>query len=579
MVTIPQMNLNKLTIIATIILASTTMVAASPAEITIFPEESSTRIDSFTSYEATIENVGPAEDTYTFTSSSTSEIDVAPRQVNLEPGQEETVNVWYNPSKDREEGTYSFSVNAKSRATGDSYTGEIVASVIRDHDVTMEVSEATQTVCRGDTATYNIEVTNEGIQKEEFQLATDYGTLSQNTLTLENDETKVVTLTASSDTETNQNFNVRATSKTSYAQDIQNVQFNVETCYSSTTSITPTQKETAAGKTAEYDVTIQNTGTREDQFTLTSNVGNFTENPVEVDGGTSETIKLEITPTTLGSQTINVEAQGRSTSTTSANLQVYNGNNMQISFENTEMAVCETERAQIQSVITNTGETEETYTLKTNRGTLQTQEVTLEPGETETVVTTVDATTLEPGTSYNVKTTATASTFEKPTKSQTSTLTVENCWDVQINTVPEVASSGTNQSTIYEINVENTGTRENTYQISYEGPEWVSIKPNNITVGPGQTETSYMYAGIPYKKQGSVQITTTAIGNNATDSQTVELVIGEEVEEAIQDDSNKITGGFSQALGNLTNAGTLVRISLAIILALILTAAILVREW
>ncbi|QGA80800.1 hypothetical protein LC1Nh_0918 [Candidatus Nanohalobium constans] len=576
------MNFQKLTILATLILATTTLAAASQAEITVFPSESSTRIDSFTSYEATIENVGPVEDTYTFTSSNNEEIDIAPQRVTLGAGQEETVNVWYNPSQDREEGTYSFSVTAESRATGSTYNGEIVATVIREHDVEMEVDRNSQTVCRGQTATYDVEVTNNGIQQEEFQLSTDQGTLSQNTVTLEDGETKQVTLTTKSDTETNQNFNLRATSTTSYAQDIENMQFNVETCYSSETSVTPTEQETAGGTTAEFDVTIRNTGTQEDEFTLSANTGEFTENPVEVDGETTETVQLEVTPEELGKNKINIEAKGRSSTSTTATLKAYNGNDMEITYPTQSVNVCENERAEVQTNIENTGETTETFNLETNRGTLQTQEAEIQPGETAEITTLVDATTLETG-NYKVKTTATASTYEEPVKTGTTTVNVENCWDVSMNVVPEVASAGENRSVVYEVQLENTGTQENTYELAYEGPEWVNIKPSNLTVGAGQTSTAYMYAGIPFKKEGNVQITATATGTNTTTSQTVELVIGKEIEEAIQDNSNQlsngITGQFSQALGNLQTSGNLVKLTAAILLALVITAAILVREW
>ena len=582
MVTIPQMNYNKITILATLIIAATTMATASQAEITVFPQESSTRIDSFTSYEATIENVGPVEDTYTFTSSSVAEIDIAPQQVNLQPGEEETVNVWYNPSQDREEGTYSFSITATSRATGDRYNGEIIASVIRDHDVNMEVSQASQTVCRGQAATYNVEVTNDGIQQEEFQLQTDYGSLSQNTVTLEDGETKTVKLTASSDTATTQNFNLRATSTTSYAQDIRNIQFNTETCFASETSVTPTQQRTAGGTTAEYDVTIRNTGTREDEFTLSAQTGQFSENPVTVEGESTETVTYSVTPTELGQRTININSEGRSSSSTQVQLRAYNGNNMEISFQNQATSVCETEQAEVQTVIENTGETDETYTLQTNRGTLEAQEIQVDVGESEAVTTTVDATQLETGT-YNVKTTATASTYNNPTKSQTATVNVENCWDLSMNVVPEVASAGENRSAIYEINLENTGTRENTYELAYEGPEWISIKPEEVTVAAGNTGTAYMYAGIPFKKEGNVQVTATAVGTNTTDTQTVELVIGKEIEEAIQDSSNQIGGGitgqFSQAVGSLSESGTTAKLGIALLLTALIVAAILGREW
>jgi hypothetical protein len=87
-----------------------------------------------------------------------------------------------------------------------------------------------------------------------------------------------------------------------------------------------------------------------------------------------------------------------------------------------------------------------------------------------------------------------------------------------------------------------------------------------------------MYAGIPFKKEGNVQITATAVGENATDTQTVELVIGQEIEEAINDNSNQITGGFTDALGNLSNSGTLSRILLAVLLTAAIVAFILLKE-
>ena len=582
MVTITQMNFAKISIIAALIISTSAMAAASPAELTVFPEESSTRIDSFTEFEVTIENVGPVEDTYTFTSSSTSEIDIRPQKVNLEAGEEEEVNVWYNPSQDTGEGTYSFSITATSRATGDRYSSDITASVIRDHEVNLKVAQRTKTVCRGDTATYELEVTNDGIQKEEFDLSTDYGRLSQDKVTLEDGETKKVTLTASSDAETVENFNVRAASTTSYSQDIRNIQFNVETCYRSEMSVTPTEAEVAGGTEAEFDLTIRNTGTKEDEFTLSSNIGQFSENPVSVEGESSETVELSVETGQLGTKTVDIQAEGRSGSSTSVQLEAYNGNNMEVSFENPAVAACETDQATVETAIENTGETDEVFALETDRGALEQEEVEVDAGETETVETAVDAARLGPGT-YELTTTATASTYGEPVKTATTEVNVENCWDVSVNAVPEVQSAGENSSVVYEVNVENTGEKGNTYELAHEGPEWISIKPKELSVGSGETETAYMYAGIPFQKEGNVQITATAVGKNATDSHTVELVVGKDIEESIKDNKdetgNSITGQFNKALKNIQDSNNVAKIALAVLLAAILTAAILVREW
>jgi uncharacterized cupredoxin-like copper-binding protein len=575
------MNVRKLLVLTALIITATGVATASQPQLTLFPEESSARIDSFTSYELTVENVGPAEDTYTLTSSSVEEIDIAPRKVTLEPGQSETLNVWYNPASQKQEGTYSYTLTATSRATGKRYSTDLTASVIREHDVSIDMVTS-KTVCRGEKAQYEVAVTNNGIQREEFSLETDYGQFSQKSVTLEEEETKTVTLTAASNTVTSENFNVRAASKTSYAQAIENVNLNVDPCYRSEMSVTPTQLETPGGAETQLDVTIRNTGTKTDQFTLSANNGRFSDNQIEVEAQSTKTETLSITPEQLGTQTINIKAEGRSTSTATAQLQVYNGNNMEVSFDQKSVKACETtEQAEVNTVIENTGETDETFTLQTTRGNLETKEVQIDAGDTETVTTTVDATRLNTGT-YDVQTTVTAASYGQPSKTSTATVTVENCWDVSMNVVPQVASAGENKSTLYEINIENTGTKQNTYELDYEGPHWISIKPDELTVGPRQTGKAYMYAGIPYKKEGNVQITATAVGTEASDSQTVELVVGQKIEQSIrnkEDQTGSLTGNFANPLTDIKAKGTLTQLAAAILLGLILTAAILAREW
>ncbi|MEF8880547.1 MAG: DUF499 domain-containing protein, partial [Candidatus Nanohaloarchaea archaeon] len=403
--------------------------------------------------------------------------------------------------------------------------------------------------------------------------------LSQNRVTLEDQETKTVTLTASSDVATAENFNVRAASTTSYSQDIRNIQFNVENCYESEVSVTPTEAEVAGGSTAEFDVTVRNIGTKEDEFTLSSNIGEFSQNPVEIDGESNEVVTLEVTPEQLGSQTVEVTAEGKSSSSNSVQMEVLNGNNMNIDFEHQSVQTCDTEKVEVETIIENTGATDETFSLQTNRGVLEEEQIEVEVGESEAVETTIDAKKMEAG-AYDVVMTATASTYGEPQKSGTASLTVNDCFDVTMNVVPEVASAGENRSVIYEINLENTGTKENTYELAYEGPSWISIKPGEVTVSPGETGKSYMYAGIPFKKEGNVQITATAVGENATDSQTVELVIGQEIEEAIKSEtpSNGITGQFADAISGI-EGNVFGQAAAAILIALLITAAILVREW
>jgi hypothetical protein len=578
-------TMKKFTTAALLITVFAGLAAASTADMTIFPKESSTKINSFTSYEVNIENVGPTKDVYDLSSNSPREVSIAPQQVELGPNQEKKVNVWYNPDTNKEEGTYSFDVTATSQASGDKYSVEGTVNVIADHQVNLQVSETSKTGCLGQQVTYNVEVTNTGLQKEEFELSTGYGELSRNRLTLEDGETQNVTLTASADEVVEENFNIVAASTTSYAQDIQNINFDTEVCYASDISLTPEQKDVAAFTETDYTVTVRNTGTKADTFTLSSNIGELEDTQLDIDGKSSEETTLTVRPETLETQEIQVTAESTVTSTDSATLNVQNGMNMALTAQNKAFTACEDEEGSIAFKVENTGVATEMYDLEVNTGELTEEELQLEPDETEVVSTEINTSNLDFGT-HDVTLTAAAQTFGQPTKTSTSTLTVENCWDLSMNVVPNVASAGENRSTIYEIQLNNTGTRENTYELSHEGPEWVSVKPQEVTIPAGESDTAYIYAGIPFQKKGEVKVTAISEGNQVRRTEEVTLLIGKDVQEAIEsqeDRLNGLTGAFSSSISNfvsdLGSADNLAKAAISIIVGLAISAVVLLSEW
>lgn len=581
---------SKLVLLSTLLTLSVAFTAASPADVTIFPQESSTRIDSYTSYEVTVENTGPVKDIYSLSSSDSSAITIAPRQVELQPGDSEVVNVWYNPETQTEAGRYSFDIRAQSRANGNTYSTQGIVNVIREHDVSLNVQEP-GSVCLGDRATYQVEVTNNGLQKETFELTSPVGEFSTSEVTLEDDETQTVELYVSSDQPREESFNVVAASTTSYAQSIQSLSFQAETCYASEVVVNPESQRVPAGTTAEYEVTVRNTGTQADEFVLQTNQGQLDESTLQIAPGSSQTTTVTFTPEELGQQTLEVTADSEVTSTGSATATVYNGMESEVTVPQQTVQACESTEASTPVTVENTGEAQETFSLQTTRGNLSTQEVSLDTGESTTVNLTYRTGDQASQASYRV--TSTASAFGEPSNSVQGTFDVENCWDLEMSIIPEVASAGENVSQVYEVRLQNTGTQQNTYELTYEGPSWVSIRDresddneHTVTVPAGETGYADIYAGIPFQKRGEVEITATAVGEQIEKSETVRLVVGEDIEEAMESDEGtggSITGAFSDAATGLINQvqgqGTLAKAALAIIVGLVLTAAILYWEW
>ncbi|WP_414837856.1 hypothetical protein ACK3SF_00420 [Candidatus Nanosalina sp. VS9-1] len=583
------MRFDKLVVATFLIVMATGVATASTAELDIFPKESSTMVDSFTSYELKVTNTGTTEDRYHLSSTHSSEIEIAPRQIpetgNLEPGESETAQIWFNPDLDREEGRYDFTLTATSQASQEDYRVSGTVEVIREHDVNLEV-ESPGSVCRGEEAKYTVFVTNGGTQAETFRLTSEGGQLSQNRVTVDSGSTETVGLTRSSDIAvTDRAFTIEASSTSSYADDAVSTSFIVESCYETDTTISPQNQRAAAFTEVSYDVTVTNEGTRSVNVPLSTNYGELEDSELSIASGDSKTTELTYTPEELGTQTLEVEVGGEAPSSASASLEVYNGQDVSVEYSSSTQDVCEAQQFEKRVTLENTGEASDTYDVSVNRGNLSESEVQLDPGEERRLEIGFDSSEYEVGESYEVETTVQSQTFDEPEKTATSTFTVENCYDLEMDVIPNIQSAGENRSVLYEIHLENTGTAQNTYSVSAEGPDWISVRPTQVTVLPGETEKSYIYAGIPYNQtDGTLEITATAEGEMVEKSETVELVIGEEVRDSIESpEGGSLTGKFFSSIsglfGSLTAAGNGTKLLISLLAGLLISAAILYREW
>jgi len=578
-------SIYKIGIITVAALLTLNMAAASTADLNIFPDQSSVKVDSFTPYEVEITNTGTVDDVYTITTTNSDEIRVAPDQVPengvLEPGESQAIQLWFNPDLDRQEGDVDFRVDAESRATGDVYSVEGTAEVIRDHNVELDV-ENPSPVCRGEEAVYTVYVTNSGTQEEVFSLSADAGQFSQQEVRIESGETETVDLTRSSNIEVNdRSFNIQAESKSSYAEDTTSTSFQVNTCYESSTSITPENQRSAALTEAQFEVTVSNEGTQSDSYTLSTSYGELEETELNVAAGDSQTTTLSYTPQQLQDRTIEVTAQGESTSSATSQLDVYNGQDVSVNFEQDSQNVCEDETIEKEFLVQNTGEAADTYSVSVSEGTISEESIELAAGEARTLQTTFNTSDYEVGETYEVEADVQSDTFSEPSKTASSEFTVEDCYNLEMDVVPNIQSAGENRSVLYEINLENTGTRKNEYRVSGEGPEWISVRPEIVNVDSGLTGKSYIYAGIPYNQvNGTEDITITATGEMVERQETVQLKIGEEVKDSLKSNQGGgITGMFRNAATSLRATGDFTKLAISIVVGLIISAVILRKEW
>ncbi len=564
-------------ILTSILIIAGTAVAA-PAEVQIFPDNPGVEINHFGEYQIDITNPGTSQDTYTVTSSE-HRLTVRPQQVTLEPGETSRVNAWFDPTEEMQAGTYTFPLKVTS-SDGQTTSKTLSANIIKEHQTSVQAPETVTTCLSGET-TVEVEVTNDGIQEETFQVISRQGSPETQQVTLQPDESRTVEITLSSDSALQETFNIISTSTSSYAQDSTEVNWNVENCYDSQLNVESEDVSGPAASTTTLEMSIENLGTREDTFNLETSYGELNTDQLTVDSGSSETFEIEVSPDQPETRQIEVTATGESQATRTIGFEAYNGMSSAVSYENSNPAVCEEySDEEVSFSVENTGELEETFTVSTDAGNLSEDSVQLEPSESETLEQSINPAAMAGEGTSEISVTSTASTFGSPVTTATASVDLQNCWDASLNVVPEVTSVGENRSTVYEIELTNTGTRQNNYTLRKEGPDWTSIQPGSLNIQPGETRTSYLYAGAPFEKQGEVKISVIAEGTEIVEERTVTLRVDEEIRRSILNgrDLSSITGRFTESVSNLTGIEVSMpdnRILISLVLGLLLAAGVL----
>ncbi len=346
-------------------------------------------------YAVDITNPGNAQDTYTV-SVNEEWSTVAPSTVEVAGGETETAYIWLQPPASMEPGSYSFQVEVDSSNTGETEILTGTLDVLSCRDVELSVDNPSQTVCRGETATYNVQVMNNGRATETYDLSTDADVvLSDDQVTLEPGESTTVQLAASGSSAGTADITVHAESTTSFASDSTTVEFTAEQCKSVDLFLTPSENTVCEGEPAEFRATVQNTGSVEDSYSLSTNVEGATVPDITLEPGESETFRINV--------------QG--------------------------------------------------------------------DAGTNTVVARVQS-----------------QTFSEVTRSEDATLQSENCYDLIVG-APDTNTIQIDREnrTLLEFALYNNGTRSNTYDLDFDGPEWADLRPQDTELRPGEQSPVFVY--------------------------------------------------------------------------------------
>jgi len=407
-------------------------------------------------------------------------------------------------------GDYEIVIEAVSLSGGERDEATLYVEMLACYGIDLS-SPPSQKICEESptSTTYTVEVENTGKYPETFalSLSDDWATVSDSEVILGPGKKKTVTVTLDppQGTTGKQIVKLTAQSTLSYAKAEIDIVLNIEDCFDFSVNLQPSHSEACVGDAGEYTLEINNKG-ETDTFTITGPENVDFELDKIVDMGTKKGfIAVIVEPETTGTFSFDVQVKSENTGTVetvTSTIDAKECRGIVVILTPSEQETCSTS-GDVEFIVTlkNTGTVGETLQLTTTAGTLETDEIFLEAGKSDTVELSV-----APDTSKTITVTATSGSVSD---SSSSTLQVENCFDAHLLISPAQISMCPCGSVDFEVTLENTGKETDTYEFVY------GDKKESITLIPGKDKKASFTVDVDCDAEAGVQeILATAVSEN-----------------------------------------------------------------
>ncbi|APH38533.1 hypothetical protein BHR79_02865 [Methanohalophilus halophilus] len=341
-----------------------------------------------------------------------------------------------------------------------------------------------------------------------------------------------------------------------------------------TTSQTVEQNESA-----EYLLTLTNTGNIEDTISLSasSSKAELNETSVNLAVGESAHVKMNVRSTDIGEHSINVMAEG-SEYKKNINTKTTVIDALDIRVDSTTKAVLNNTDVDYVITIENTGNKEHTFDLNSisDVGSLSDNNVTVDAGHSTDVTFTANSSTVGTYTS-TITATDDAESSITQTLSLVTKVNQKDIYGVSASSSPLEQVVNTTENATYAVTITNNGNTDDTYNLSVVNlqADYASLNKSSVPLDAGESETILLNVSSEYggtydvimvaQSQKSAEydsvITTTKVKDYgltlSADSYTATSKPGETVNYTL---TLKNTGNVEDnfTLSNTTNADTLI---------------------
>ncbi len=345
---------------------------------------------------ATMKNTGTNTDSYRLTADRDW---VVMPEVTLAPGEEHRVGILVAIGDPEVlPGTYDLEIEFHSARSNNVFKDNIIVKTLDCPGVVLEPTSKAFSGCMGEELAVKLIMKNLGNVVDTFDVTSTNGMLSNDSIVLESGEVKEIYLYVTP-AEGSEEITVGIKSTISYARASTAIVFTGRDCYSFELSLEPEYVRACVEDGADFAVKITNTGERDDTYSIGSNIGNTSEQGVEVLAGNVRIVVLSVVPEETGVHEVAVEVASKHEGTTS----------------------------------------------------LANAEINL-----------------------------------------------ETCYGFDVEIVPEMLLSENYSGILSSVVVDNTGMRKDNYSVRIEGPFWMDLLPEELTIDANATKKSYVYVSPVY---------------------------------------------------------------------------------
>ncbi len=465
-------------------------------------------------YEFTLRNRGTWQETFDL-SASVGWIEFSETVVTLGAGESRIIAASLNPPQGT--GYTEVVVTARSK---DSYAQDSCILKVDPKDcynAKVEIQPIEDDICLGEYAEFNIIITNTGTEDDTFSVETsaDWVVSGQETLNVPVGESSTVLILAAPDVTGVSTFSVtvRSLADDGFVRTVTGA-VNSDDCKGVAVIAYPSETEVCRGEDAIFTVTIKNTGAMENTFQLSVDLGEFESNAITLPGGASADIELVVDTSGIEDvQTIRVTAtDGQVSDSSDVRIHVTKCYDAELLVTPEVVYTCSFSDVLYTMTVENRGEMADVYTLSYNG---ESTVISLNAGDSGQAEYTYPVPEMDEGIYMFTVELESENGLSLSGSAEINVLPLEDCYGLNFHNGEGSVDVG--KVSIVEITIENTGEQEDTWTISFDGPEWAYLEPEEVSLAPGKSDTVYLYLSPLYGTgEGSYPVTVYAESSHSS---------------------------------------------------------------